>query len=63
MERQFTSYEELLSQDKMADCAMVCTQDQMHCEPVVMAMEKGYHVHSFVRGNWRNAEESSPMIL
>lgn len=131
-ERQFTSYEELLSQDKMADCAMVCTQDQMHCEPVVMAMEKGYHVlcekpmspykedilkmgefaqkydrilsvchvlryspfftklkslldegaigrlmtiqhieevgywhhaHSFVRGNWRNAEESSPMIL
>lgn len=23
---------------------MVCTQDQMHYEPVVMAMEKGYHV-------------------
>lgn len=131
-ERQFASYEELLAQEKMADCAMVCTQDQMHCEPVVMAMEKGYHVlcekpmspdkeeilkmgefakkydrilsvchvlryspfftklktmldegtigrlmtiqhieevgywhhaHSFVRGNWRNAEESSPMIL
>ena len=111
---------------------MVCTQDKMHYEPVVMAMEKGYHVlcekpmspdkkeiikmgemakkynrilsvchvlryspffsklkellkegrigrlmtiqhmeevgywhhaHSFVRGNWRNAEKSSPMIL
>ena len=27
--------------------------------------EVGYwhHAHSFVRGNWRNAEESSPMIL
>lgn len=131
-ELRFSTYEELLSKDKMADCAMVCTQDQMHCEPVVLAMEKGYHVlcekpmspdkgeivkmgeysrkyarilsvchvlryspfftklkslleegrigrlmsiqhieevgywhhaHSFVRGNWRNAEMSSPMIL
>ena len=43
-ENQFTSYEMLLKKEKMADCAMVCTQDQMHCEPVVMAMEKGYHV-------------------
>ena len=128
----FESYEELLEKDKMADCAMVCTQDKLHYEPVVMAMEKGYHVlcekpmspdkeeiirmgamakkynrilsvchvlryspffsklkelleegrigrlmtiqhmeevgywhhaHSFVRGNWRNSEESSPMIL
>ena len=128
----FESYEELLKKEKMADCAMVCTQDKMHYEPVVMAMEKGYHVlcekpmspdkkeiikmgemakkynrilsvchvlryspffsklkelleagrigrlmtiqhmeevgywhhaHSFVRGNWRNSEESSPMIL
>lgn len=27
--------------------------------------EVGYwhHAHSFVRGNWRNKEESSPMIL
>ena len=38
------SYEELLQQDKMADCAMICTQDKMHCEPVTMAMQKGYHV-------------------
>lgn len=131
-EMQFESYEELLAKEKLADCAMVCTQDRMHCEPVLMAMKKGYHVlcekpmspdkeeivrmgefarkyhrilsvchvlryspfftklksmldagvigrlmsiqhieevgywhhaHSFVRGNWRNAEESSPMIL
>lgn len=131
-ERQFTSYEEILKEEKMADCALVCTQDNMHMEPVIGAMEKRYHVlcekpmstkaeeimrmgemakkydrilsichvlryssffsklkelldggkigklmsiqhieqvgfwhhaHSFVRGNWRNAEESSPMIL
>lgn len=129
---QFTSYEELLEKEKMADCAMICTQDRMHYEPVVMAMKQGYHVlcekpmspdkeaiirmgelagkydrilsvchvlryspfftklktllkeekigklisiqhieevgywhhaHSFVRGNWGNAKESSPMIL
>lgn len=129
---QFTSYEDILKEEKMADCAMVCTQDNMHFEPVIMAMEKGYHVlcekpmstdakeimkmgeaaekyqrelsichvlryspffsklkklidggrigtlmsiqhieqvgywhhaHSFVRGNWANAEQSSPMIL
>ena len=131
-ELQFKSYEELLEMGKLADCAMVCTQDGMHYEPVMMAMEKGYDVlcekpmspdreeilkmsefahkygrslsvchvlryspffvklkalleegkigrlisiqhieevgywhqaHSFVRGNWRNVEESSPMIL
>ena len=43
-ELQYESYEELLQQDKMADCAMICTQDKMHCEPVTMAMQKGYHV-------------------
>ena len=43
-ELQYESYEELLQQDKMADCAMICTQDIMHYEPVTMAMQKGYHV-------------------
>ena len=131
-EWQFQSYEELLNKEKIADCAMICTQDQMHFEPVVLALKKGYHIlcekpmspdkgeiikmgelakqydrilsvchvlryspffskikslldekkigqlitiqhieevgywhhaHSFVRGNWRNNEESSPMIL
>lgn len=131
-ELQFESYEELLCKEKMADCTMVCTQDKMHYEPVMMALQQGYHVlcekpmspdrneiikmgfmakkynrilsvchvlryspffskikeileegrigrmitiqhieevgywhyaHSFVRGNWRNQEESSPMIL
>lgn len=131
-EFQFKSYKDLLKKDKIADCAMVCTQDQMHFEPVITALKKGYHVlcekpmspykdeiikmgkvakeydrilsichvlryspffskikallvenkigrlmtiqhieevgywhhaHSFVRGNWRDSEESSPMIL
>lgn len=131
-DKQFVSYKELLGEEPMADCALVCTQDTMHYEPVMKALGLGYHVlcekpmspneaeimkmgqmaekagrilsichvlryspffvqikkmlnegkvgrlmniqhieevgywhhaHSFVRGNWRNAEESSPMIL
>lgn len=128
----FFTWEELLSKPKMADCILICTQDQMHYEPTMKALKLGYHVllekpmaidpvecvkmgkyaednrrafsichvlrytnffstlkdlvdggeigklvsvqhnenvgfwhqaHSFVRGNWRNSEESSPMIL
>ena len=131
-EGRFTSWEELLGQPKLADAALICTQDKMHVEPTAHALEKGYHVllekpistdpkeclslikysekydqvfsichvlrytafftrlkslleegkigrlitiqhnenvgywhqaHSFVRGNWRNSKESSPMIL
>ncbi len=131
-ELQFADYKELLAKDKFADCALVCTQDKMHFEPTMLALEKGYHVlcekpmspdkqeiiqmgnaaekykrilsichvlrysplfrkikslldagavgrimniqhiekvafwhhaHSYVRGNWRNSEQSSPMIL
>lgn len=130
--RCYKDYKELLKEEKMADCALICTQDTMHYEPVIKAMEKGYHVlcekpmspdaseivtmgkmaekydrilmichvlrysaffsrikdlidqgrlgklisiqhieevgywhhaHSFVRGNWRKSEETSPMIL
>lgn len=131
-EMQFASYEDILKREKLADCAWVCTQDRQHFRPVVMALEKGYHVlcekpmavdpreilqmgrmaekydrilsvchvlrysdfftkirelvsggaigrliciqhkeqvgywhhaHSFVRGNWGNAQKASPMIL
>lgn len=131
-DKAFTSWEELFAREKMADCALICTQDRMHCGPVKAALEKGYHVlcekpmspnaeeclemgkyaerykrtitvchvlryspfftelksilnsgkigdimdiqhmesvgywhqaHSFVRGNWRNSDRSSPMIL
>ncbi|MFX1537061.1 MAG: Gfo/Idh/MocA family protein [Promethearchaeota archaeon] len=130
--RRFTSWEELLSLDKLATAAVITTQDQLHTQPALAALEKGYHVllekpmattleecrqlvdtaekvdrhlqichvlrytsffstikqvivrkligdvitiehrenvsywhmvHSYVRGNWRNSEESSPMIL
>lgn len=130
--RVFTDWKELFQLGKIADCAMVCTQDRFHVEPVKAALKLGYHVmcekpmspdakeciemgkfaeeyhrtltichvlryspfytklkevvdsrvigdivsiqhiecvgywhqaHSFVRGNWRNSKESSPMIL
>lgn len=129
---QFTDWKEALKKGIEADFVMICTQDRMHYEPVMLALEKGYHVlcekpmspekeeiiemgaaaekynrqliichvlryspfftkikelldrkaigelmsiqhiesvgywhqaHSFVRGNWRNEEETSPMIL
>jgi predicted dehydrogenase len=128
----FSAWKELLAKDRMADAAIVCTQDKEHFHPTRIAMEKGYHVlvekpmspdpleclemgrlsgkhgrilsvchvlryspffskikeivdsgvigeiaciqhienvgywhqaHSFVRGNWRNSDETSPMIL
>ena len=123
---------ELLARPRMADCVLICTQDQMHYKALKLAVERGYHIlcekpispdrkeleeiaeiaknydkvisichvlryspfftqikklldegrigdlvsiqhiesvgfwhmaHSFVRGNWRNKELSSPMIL
>ncbi len=128
----FSCWEELLQKDKLADVAFICTQDRMHFEPTLKALQTGYHVllekpmavtpeeciimgdyskkysrilsichvlrftkfyntikklldegrigslisiqhnenvgywhqaHSYVRGNWRNSETSSPMIL
>lgn len=128
----FESWEQLLELPRIADAALISTQDTMHYEPTMAAIEKGYHVllekpmstkaseciamgefakeknqlfmichvlryasffvnikklldknkigklisiqhnenvgyyhqaHSYVRGNWRNSELSSPMIL
>ena len=39
-ERCYQDYRELLEEEKMADCALVCTQDTMHFEPVTKALEK-----------------------
>ncbi|MCY9515695.1 Gfo/Idh/MocA family protein [Paenibacillus apiarius] len=130
--QQYDSWEAILGEKRMADAAIVCTQDRMHYEPTLRALELGYHVllekpmspepkecvemelaakrhnrlltichvlrytpfwtamkreiergaigdiisiqlnenvgnmhmsHSFVRGNWRNSDQSSPMIL
>ncbi|MEC0212531.1 Gfo/Idh/MocA family oxidoreductase [Paenibacillus ehimensis] len=131
-ERCYDSWEHLLVEPRLADIAIICTQDRMHYEPTVQALAAKYHVllekpmspspkecvemeqaarendrlltichvlrytpfwsamkrliregrigevasvqlnenvgywhmaHSFVRGNWRNREASSPMIL
>lgn len=128
----FDSWEQLVAMPRLADCALVCTQDRMHTEPVVRLLRQGYHVlcekpmavekqeilemeavakqtgksltichvlryspffveikrllddgvigdlitiqhmesigywhmaHSFVRGNWRDSHEASPIIM
>ncbi len=43
-ERAFADWRALLAQEKMADSALVCTQDRQHAEPTKAALEKGYHV-------------------
>lgn len=40
----FESWEELLSKPQFADCAMICTPDDLHFEPVLAALDRGYHV-------------------
>ena len=40
----YHDWQEILSQDKMADLAFICTQDQMHTEPTIKALKKGYDV-------------------
>ncbi len=41
---RFESDIELFRLGKIADCAMVCTQDRYHTEPVTAALKLGYHV-------------------
>ena len=131
-EQLYTDWRALAELPKMADFAVIATQDRDHLEPALIMIEKGYHLllekpmaatpeeckliveaaekkgvkviighvlrftkfwrtlknllddgcvgelisithteavgnehqsHSFVRGNWRNAEESTPMIV
>ena len=40
----FSDWHELLSRGKLADCAMICTMDRGHTEPVKLALQAGYHV-------------------
>lgn len=43
-DRSFTSWEQLLELEKIAEIAVIATQDQMHAEPAIQALEKGYDV-------------------
>lgn len=43
-EHAFSDWKELAEQPRLADGALVATQDQMHVEPACALMRKGYHV-------------------
>ncbi len=40
---QYNTWEDLLN-SKIADAAFICTQDQMHTQPALQALNLGYHV-------------------
>ena len=40
----FASWEEILSESKKADIAVICTTDNMHYEPAMKAIELGYDI-------------------
>ncbi len=43
-ENCYDSWEDILAQPKMADFAVICTQDKMHMPPALKAIEKGYNI-------------------
>ncbi len=43
-EAVFKTWEEILDRPKMADVAMICTQDNMHYGPAMKAIELGYDI-------------------
>jgi predicted dehydrogenase len=40
----YKSWVDLLVEKKFADAIFICTQDQMHIQPTLNALDKGYHV-------------------
>ena len=60
-ENCFASWQELLALPKMADCAFVCTLDDDHTAPAVLAMEKGYHL--LLEKPMSNTEEECRLIV
>lgn len=43
-ENCYTSWQECLGRKKFADAVFICTQDQMHFEPTMKAIEAGYDI-------------------
>ncbi|WP_426362559.1 Gfo/Idh/MocA family protein [Streptomyces sp. E-08] len=43
-ENVFADWRELLDRDRLADAAIITTQDRMHVGPAVLAAERGYHL-------------------
>ncbi|WP_418876621.1 Gfo/Idh/MocA family oxidoreductase [[Clostridium] scindens] len=44
LEKCFSSAEEMLEQDQLADAAFITTQDRQHASQAIKAMEKGYDI-------------------
>ena len=44
LDKCFSSAEEMLEQDKLADAAFITTQDRQHASQAIKAMEKGYDI-------------------
>jgi predicted dehydrogenase len=42
--RCYTTWEEILKEDKIAEVAIITTQDQVHAKPAILAMKRGYDV-------------------
>lgn len=40
----FCDYRELFARGRLADAVFICTQDRLHYEPAMLAMENGYHI-------------------
>ncbi len=40
----FSSWQNMMEGGKLADIAIICTQDRYHFEPTIKALESGYHV-------------------
>lgn len=43
-ENCFAGWKQALDRPKMADAAFICTMDEMHTQPAIQALSKGYHV-------------------
>ncbi len=43
-ENSFNGWEDLFQKEKLAQTAIITTQDQLHAEPTLLALEKGYDV-------------------
>lgn len=43
-ENQFSSWEELLSRERLADGIIIATLDKMHIEPTRKALKRGYDI-------------------
>lgn len=43
-ERRYGDFSEILSVPKFADAAVICTPDDVHYKPTMMALKLGYHV-------------------